>query len=375
MSGIDDAGNGPASADVPVPANWADQWDAPVRNAAAAPVGTVSDPGAPMTARIDQDSVAATPPAPSLWDRIGNSIVSALRRSGRGAAALGQTRGGAEVPIAMAQNAWDSVVDAGRIMTTPPPQLPPHVHDSDSGYVVKQNGQWVAWQEAEPEAARAYADELRKREELPMRTALAMLGIGTGFAQRGALGAAGGRLRGPPFKDQPPRLPNRPGEPNGPRPVEPVREGGAAANADRSSFAGQVSAPANVLENAKFAQPGHSRYFHPKGKFQGRLVKDVVEDIKNGVINPSDIEINYVIRDGNPFIMNTRSSEALKRAGIPRHEWKAVNKTGNRDYERELNDRMQEHGFTSSGGFTTGFEEPEGYVRPSIVRRARRRGR
>jgi hypothetical protein len=223
------------------------------------------------------------------------------------------------------------LADTARMATTPPPPMPEGAYLLDGGPVQGT---------ADPQEWRAWVTEMERRADLAPGLAVGLLAPGATFAERGALGTAGGGLRRPPI-------------------ASPVRDLG-------------LNRP-NVLENAKFAQPGYSGNFSAKGDFKGRPIDDVVADINNRLINPSNVKIHYVIRDGNPFIMNTRSSEALTRAGIPRSQWNGVNETGTRRFEGELNDRMQEHGFTSSGGFTTVFEEPEGYVRPSRARRPRRR--
>ncbi len=57
-------------------------------------------------------------------------------------------------------------------------------------------------------------------------------------------------------------------------------------------------------------------------------------------MKPSDVPIDYIIRDGRPLILNTRSSQALEAAGIPRSQWNAVNRTGEGFYEGQLNGQL-----------------------------------
>jgi hypothetical protein len=99
----------------------------------------------------------------------------------------------------------DALEDDARRASTPPPQLPPNVFIHDDGFYVGRypDGRLVRWEDADPEAANAYYEEMQKRAELPARTALNMLGGGASFAERGALGASGGRLRQLPLKRQP----------------------------------------------------------------------------------------------------------------------------------------------------------------------------
>jgi Colicin/Pyocin-S2, DNase domain len=179
-SGIDDAGSRPATPDVPVPANWADQWDAPVVNPDAAPVGAVSDPPAPPVPPLDQDPIAATPPARSLWDRIGSGIADYLRWNMMGSPGF--------APGEIVNNAATSVADAGRIMTTPalPPPRGARAEDDEGRTWSRGTADPVEWE--------AFVADNQARTELPMRIALAMLTGGAGFAERGALGVGGGRL-------------------------------------------------------------------------------------------------------------------------------------------------------------------------------------
>jgi PPE-repeat protein len=54
--------------------------------------------------------------------------------------------------------------------------------------------------------------------------------------------------------------------------------------------------------------------FHPKGKFAGMSVDNVAADLKSGTINPADVEINYIVRNGQTIILNTRSAQSLEAA-------------------------------------------------------------
>jgi hypothetical protein len=64
---------------------------------------------------------------------------------------------------------------------------------------------------------------------------------------------------------------------------------------------------------------------------------------------PKDVPIQYIIRDGNTLILNTRSAQALERAGIPRSEWNAIDMTGNPDAEARLTGQLKRNGLTSQG--------------------------
>ena len=68
----------------------------------------------------------------------------------------------------------------------------------------------------------------------------------------------------------------------------------------------------------------------------------------------SDVPVNYIVRDGQTIILNTRSAQALEAAGIPRAQWNGVNQTGNQFFENLLNGQL---GRNPGGPFDT--------VRPS----------
>jgi hypothetical protein len=61
---------------------------------------------------------------------------------------------------------------------------------------------------------------------------------------------------------------------------------------------------------------------------------------------------NYIVRDGNTLILNTRSAQALEAAGIPRPAWNAVNRTGQELFESMLTGQLERNGLTSSGTAT-----------------------
>jgi hypothetical protein len=187
MSGVDDAGSRPAPADVPVPANWADQWDVPVVNPDVAPVGTVSDPQAPPVAPLARDLIAATPPA-----RLSAQERYHRAQAGDESFAPEFVRTGPTYPEAII----DSWAEAGRIRTTPPLPLPKGARAEDD------EGRTWSRGTADPAEREAFVADNQARAELPMRIALAMLRGGVGFAQRGSLGTGSGRLRPPPLTGQ-----------------------------------------------------------------------------------------------------------------------------------------------------------------------------
>ena len=50
--------------------------------------------------------------------------------------------------------------------------------------------------------------------------------------------------------------------------------------------------------------------------------------IKNKKVSVHDVTVDYVMQNGEKVILNTRTSAALKQAGIPMDKWVGSDKTG-----------------------------------------------
>lgn len=72
-------------------------------------------------------------------------------------------------------------------------------------------------------------------------------------------------------------------------------------------------------------------------------------DLRSGALNATEVPVEYIIRDGNTLILNTRSAQALEQAGIPRAQWNAVNVTGNIEAEARLTMQLTRNRLTSAG--------------------------
>jgi hypothetical protein len=129
--------------------------------------------------------------------------------------------------------------------------------------------------------------------------------------------------------------------------VRPGAMQGTAANAGddvgRAVAAARAGrGAASPLENANYSQRGINKQetFSEKGQeiysaLTGERVEtvdDLAAAIRSGKVDPKMIEVNYVVRD-EVLIENTRTAQALERAGIPRSEWKGVNRTGDPVHE------------------------------------------
>jgi hypothetical protein len=104
-----------------------------------------------------------------------------------------------------------------------------------------------------------------------------------------------------------------------------------------------------VLDNANFAQRTFSETFSSSGKFAGQTIDDVATSLRSGTLKPGDVPIEYIVRDGKTLMLNTRSAQALERAGISRVQWNAVDMTGNAAAEARLAAQLQRNNLTGQG--------------------------
>ncbi len=110
----------------------------------------------------------------------------------------------------------------------------------------------------------------------------------------------------------------------------------------------------SVLENANYAQKTYSNTFSPEGikKYSNlagepiNTIDDLVSAINNGKINVSDLPIEYI---REMVILNTRTSQALTQAGIPRSQWVAIDRTANQLFEQLLDVQLSRNKLTSEG--------------------------
>jgi RHS repeat-associated protein len=107
--------------------------------------------------------------------------------------------------------------------------------------------------------------------------------------------------------------------------------------------------PTPVLQNANYAQTTFSETFSSEGAFAGETVESLAAKLRSGSKTPADVPVEYIVRDGNTLILNTRSSQALEQAGIPRSQWNAVNMTGDPAAEARLTGQLQRNNLTSAG--------------------------
>ena len=92
------------------------------------------------------------------------------------------------------------------------------------------------------------------------------------------------------------------------------------------------------LRGAKFAQNkiGRRGVFSPKGQeiyssLAGTSIKtvdDLAAAITDGLVNVKDVPVDYIMRNGEKVILNTRTTTALNRANVGMEDWYGVDRTG-----------------------------------------------
>lgn len=109
-----------------------------------------------------------------------------------------------------------------------------------------------------------------------------------------------------------------------------------------------VAPKGGLLDDAaRFAQRDYSEVFSAKGikaysELAGKriiTIDDFADAIRSGAVDPAKLPIDVIRRGESTLILNTRTSEDLRRAGIPRSRWNAVDRTGDSLFE-ELLDRQ-----------------------------------
>ena len=99
-------------------------------------------------------------------------------------------------------------------------------------------------------------------------------------------------------------------------------------NAAAIEAAGALPEVGAGAENANYAQTTFTNAFSEEGLLAGKTVPGVADALRSGQLTPDAVPVQYIVRDGNTLILNTRSAQALEQARIPRSQWNAVNMTG-----------------------------------------------
>ncbi|MEO5591295.1 MAG: RHS repeat-associated core domain-containing protein, partial [Chitinophagaceae bacterium] len=104
----------------------------------------------------------------------------------------------------------------------------------------------------------------------------------------------------------------------------------------------QWQSNANNVYNGRFAQPNHGENFSIDGQkilgvdgIEGAVVK-----LKSDNLTCANLPIDYVVRNGQVYYLNTRSIVALTEAGIPKSKWIFQNQTGVKRFETNLTNNL-----------------------------------
>ncbi|WP_408914422.1 hemagglutinin repeat-containing protein [Brucella pseudogrignonensis] len=104
--------------------------------------------------------------------------------------------------------------------------------------------------------------------------------------------------------------------------------GRVAEQAVEGAVARANFAQSSINAAEKFSAQGAARYSQLAGA-PINTVDDLVVALRSGTISPSQLPLDYVITsEGTKLILNTRTSVALSRAGIPQSQWFGINQTG-----------------------------------------------
>ncbi|MFC4420209.1 hypothetical protein ACFO7E_11985, partial [Cupriavidus pampae] len=110
--------------------------------------------------------------------------------------------------------------------------------------------------------------------------------------------------------------------------VDGITGTGAVGSAISGSVANANFAQSSINSTGTFSPEGVIKYSQLAG-VKISTVDDLAEAITKGLVRPSQLPVDYVVsQDGTKLILNTRTSVALFRAGIPQSQWYGANKTG-----------------------------------------------
>jgi hypothetical protein len=102
----------------------------------------------------------------------------------------------------------------------------------------------------------------------------------------------------------------------------------------------------------RFTQTTASPVFSDEGIFAGRRISELAQDLRGGVMAPEQVPVEYIVRDGNPLIVNTRSALALQRADIPQSGWNLIDRTGVPEVETRITERLLKNQLDNTGTST-----------------------
>jgi hypothetical protein len=120
-------------------------------------------------------------------------------------------------------------------------------------------------------------------------------------------------------------------------------------NYDAAAYDASDSLVAAKSGPLRFTQTTASPMFSAEGSFAGRSISQVADALRSGTMRAADVPVEFIVRDGNRLIVNTRSSLALRQAGIPEAQWNLINRTGVAEVEANITQRLLRNGLGNEG--------------------------
>ena len=99
----------------------------------------------------------------------------------------------------------------------------------------------------------------------------------------------------------------------------------------------------------RFSQVTASAKFSDEGSLAGFRISDVANDLRTGAMQPSQVPVEFVVQDGTRLIVNTRSSLALQRAGVPQSQWTLIDRSTVPEVQARITQRLIDNKLSTSG--------------------------
>jgi filamentous hemagglutinin len=107
------------------------------------------------------------------------------------------------------------------------------------------------------------------------------------------------------------------------------------------------------MASANYSQSDYREAYSGKGRLAGWTIDDVAEALRTGKLGPKDVVVDVVRRKGQWLMHNTRSPQALLRAGIPRDEWYIRDMTDDARARKGVERQLRRNNLENSGGTPT----------------------
>jgi len=102
-------------------------------------------------------------------------------------------------------------------------------------------------------------------------------------------------------------------------------------------------------QKMNFSQTTASRFFSDTGRFAGETIGSLADLLKSGKANVDEVPVQYIVRNGNYLIVNTRSYLALLRSGLDRAAIRFIDISGDSQAEIAMTERLARNKLTDIG--------------------------